>query len=134
MHAVLRREGYVMNHKRLERVYLELGLSLKLRKRKKRPSNMRVVMPEASEPNERRSMDFISDQLMSGRRMKCLSVGDDFTREALVLETKHSIAGSDVAEVLDLLLEERSAPISIVCDNGPDSRVLPFTLGRIKVV
>ena len=109
-----------MNHKRTERVYRELGLSLRRRKRKKRPSHMRVVMPEPSRPNERWSMDFIFDQLMTGRRLKCLSIGDDFTREALVLETGHSLTGRDVAEVLDRLVEERSAPLSIVCDNGPE--------------
>jgi len=54
------------------------------------------------------------------RRIKCLSVGDDFTREALVLKADHSITGSDVAEVLDRLIDERSAPSSIVCDNGPE--------------
>jgi putative transposase len=120
LHAVLRREGLVVNHKRTERVYRELDLSLRKRKRKKRPSHMRVVMPEPSGANERWSMNFIFNQLMTGRRMKCLSVGDDFTREALVLEADHSITGSDVAEVLDRLVEERVAPVSIVCDNGPE--------------
>lgn len=120
IHAVLRREGLVVNHKRTERVYSEQGLSLKLRKRKKRPSHVRVMMPEPSGPNERWSMDFIFDQLMTGRRMKCLSVGDDFTREALVLEAGHSFRGDHVADILDRLVEQRSAPTSIVCDNGPE--------------
>jgi len=120
LHAVLRREGLVVNHKRTERVYSELGLSLRTRKRKKRPSHIRVVMPEPARPNERWSMDFIFDQLLTGRRMKCLSVGDDFTREALVLEVGHSVTGSDVSDILDRLVEERGAPSSIVCDNGPE--------------
>jgi len=120
LHVVLRREGYVVNHKRTERVYRELGLSLRRRKRRKRPSHLRVVMAEPSGPNERWSMDFIFDQLMTGRRMKCLSIGDDFTREALALETGHSLTGDDVADILDRLIEGRSTPVSIVCDNGPE--------------
>jgi len=120
LHAVLRREGCVVNHKRTERVYQELGLSLRRRKRRKRPSHLRVVMAEPSRPNERWSMDFIFDQMLTGRRMKCLSIGDDFTREALVLEAAHSLTGDDLADILDRLIEGRSAPVSIVCDNGPE--------------
>ena len=120
LHAVARREGLVINHKRTERVYRELGLSLRLRRRKKRPSHLRVLMPRPAGPNERWSIDFIFDQLTTGRRLKCLTVGDDFTREALALETGHSVAGRHVVEVLDRLVHERKAPISIVMDNGPE--------------
>lgn len=120
LHAVLRREGYVVNHKRTERVYRELGLSLRRRKRKKRASHVRIVMPEPSGPNERWSMDFIFDQLTTGRRIKCLTVGDDFTREALALDVGHSVTGKDVVEALEWLVEERSVPASIVLDNGPE--------------
>jgi putative transposase len=120
LHAVARREGLVINHKRTERVYRELGLSLRLRRRKKRPSHLRVLMPRPAGPNERWSIDFIFDQLTTGRRLKCLTVGDDFTREALALETGHSMAGRHVVEVLDRLVHARKAPISIVMDNGPE--------------
>jgi putative transposase len=120
LHAVARREGLVINHKRTERVYRELGLSLRLRRRKKRPSHLRVLMPRPAGPNERWSIDFIFDQLTTGRRLKCLTVGDDFTREALALETGHSVAGRHVVQVLDRLVHERKAPISIVMDNGPE--------------
>jgi putative transposase len=65
-------------------------------------------------------MDFIFDQLMTGRRLKCLSVGDDFTREALALEADHSLTGRDVVEILDRLIEQRPTPKSIVLDNGPE--------------
>jgi putative transposase len=120
LHAVARREGLVVNHKRTERVYRELGLSLRLRRRKKRPSHLRVLMPRPAGPDERWSMDFIFDQLTTGRRLKCLTVGDDFTREALALETGHSLAGRHVVEVLDRLIHARKAPASIVMDNGPE--------------
>lgn len=120
LHAVLRRQGHVVNHKRTERVYRELGLSLRLRKRRKRPSHVRVVMPLPAGPNERWSMDFIFDQLRTGRRLKCLTLGDDFTREALAIEVGHSLTGRHVVEVLERLVEERTTPVSIVMDNGPE--------------
>jgi putative transposase len=120
LHDVLRREGLVVNHKRTERVYRELGLSLRLRKRKKRPSHLRVAMPTPSRQNERWSMDFIFDQLTTGRRIKCLTLGDDFTREVLALEVGHSLTGASVVRILDRLAEERGVPATIVMDNGPE--------------
>jgi len=63
MHAKIRREGLVVNHKRTERLYQELNLSLRLRRRKKRPNHLRVAMPTPAGPNQRWSMDFVFDQL-----------------------------------------------------------------------
>lgn len=120
LHAKIRREGLVLNHKRTERLYRELGLSLRLRRRKKRPSHLRVLMPTPTAPDERWSMDFVFDQLTSGRRIKCLTIGDDCTREALALETGHSLTGRHVVEILDRLVRDRKAPVSIVMDNGPE--------------
>jgi len=120
MHAKIRREGLVVNHKRTERLYRELNLSLRLRRRKKRPSHLRVAMPTPAGPNQRWSMDFVFDQLTTGRRLKCLTVGDDFTREALALEAGHSVAGRHVVAVLERLVQQRQAPVSIVMDNGPE--------------
>jgi putative transposase len=120
LHAVLRREGVVINHKRTERVYRELGLSLRRRRKKKRPSHVRVVMPEPARPNERWSMDFVFDQLVTGRRIKCLTVGDDFTREALAIEVGTSLTGAHVVKVLDRLIAQRGTPSVIVMDNGPE--------------
>jgi putative transposase len=120
LHVLLKREGLVKNKKRTERVYRALGLSLRTKKRKKRPSHLRVVMPTPAGPNQRWSMDFVMDQMMDGRRLKCLTLGDDFTREALALEAGRSLTGEHVVEILKLLVEERSAPASIVTDNGPE--------------
>lgn len=120
LHTFARREGLVVNHKRTERVYREMGLSLRQRRRKKRPSHLRVLMPPPVRPNERWSMDFVFDQLTTGRRIKCLTLGDDFTREALALEVGHSLRGVHVVEVLDRLMLERGVPGCIVMDNGPE--------------
>lgn len=110
----------MVNHKRTERLYREMGLSLRLRKRKKRPSHLRVVMPAPTRPNERWSMDFVSDQLATGRRIKCFTLVDDCSRESPVIEVSHSITGCHLVEILDRIKEERPLPQVIVCDNGPE--------------
>jgi putative transposase len=121
LHTFVRREGLVVNHKRTERVYRELGLSLRRRRRKKRPSHLRVMMPVPTEINKRWSMDFVFDQLTTGRRLKCLTLGDDFSREALAIEVAHSLTGSGVVQVLERIVAERGAyPECIVMDNGPE--------------
>ena len=126
LHYLLRKEGIVINHKRSERLYREMGLSLQLRKRKKRASHLRVVMPSPARPNERWSMDFVSDQMVTGRRLKCFTLVDDCSRESPVIEVRHSITGYHVVAILDRIKEERPLPQVIVCDNGPEftSKVL----------
>lgn len=120
LHAVLKREGLVINHKRTERVYRELNLSLRMKKRKKRVCHLRVVMPPASRPNERWSMDFLFDQTNDNRRLKFFTLGDDFTREALEVEAGRSMGGELVTEFLDLAIELHGKPEVIVLDNGPE--------------
>ena len=121
IHRVLKREGLVMNHKRTERLYYrEEKLSLKLRKRKKRVSELRVEIPAPSGPNERWSMDFVHSRFSSGRRFKCLTIIDEFTREAPALEVDSSIPGLRVIRVLDRLKALRGLPKIIRVDNGPE--------------
>jgi putative transposase len=120
LHILLKREGLVKNKKRTERVYRALGLSLRTKKRKKRPSHLRVVMPTPAGPNQRWSVDFVMDQMMDGRRIKFLTLGDDFTREALALEASRSITGEHVVEILKRVVEEKAVPACIVMDNGTE--------------
>mgnify|MGYP001768761300 CR=1 FL=1 len=122
IHRVLRREGLVANHKRTERLYYrEEKLSLRLRKRpKKRVSELRVEMPAPSKPNEHWSMDFVHSRLSSGRRFKCLTIVDDFTREVPALEVDSSIPGLRVIRVLDRLKATKGLPKVIRVDNGPE--------------
>lgn len=136
IHAVMKREGLVRNHKRTERLYYrEMQLSLRLRRKKKRPSHLRVLMDAPTRPNERWSMDFVFDQLTSGRRIKCLTLGDDYTREALEIEVAGSIGGGYVVEVLDRVTAEHGYPEVIVMDNGPEftSRALDEWAHRCRV-
>jgi len=120
LHALLQREGWRVNHKRVERVYREAGLSLRLRKRRKRSSHMRVVMPQASGPNQIWSMDFVADSLWNGRKIRSLTLIDTWNREAIWIEVDHSLSGQRVARVLEWLRQTNRRPAVIQVDNGPE--------------
>jgi putative transposase len=120
IHDVLRREGLVKNPKRTWRIYRENNLSLKLRKRHKRPSMLRLELTEPKRPNERWAMDFMSDGLWNGRKFKVLTVLDIFTKECLAIEVDTSINGERVTRALDWLLITRGCPEVITTDNGPE--------------
>lgn len=120
MHEVLRREGLVKNHKRTERIYKERGHSLKVRRRKRRISQIRLELPQATKPNQRWSMDFMQGVLSNGRRFRILCVIDQFTKECLLIVVDFSLNGARVARELDWLLLTRGKPEAITLDNGPE--------------
>lgn len=117
---MLKREGLVVNHKRTERIYRDEKLSLRLKKRKRRPAAARMVLPQPERPNQRWSMDFVHDALWSGRKFRALTIVDDYTRESPAIEVDTSIGGRRVCRVLDRLAESRGLPEVIVMDNGPE--------------
>lgn len=119
LYLLLRREGFEVNHKRVERLYRQEGLSLRKRK-KKRPSHCRLVLPKASRADQYWSMDFVSDSLYDGRRFRALTIIDQYTREAIAIEVSNSITGHHVCRVLDWLFELRSVPEAITVDHGPE--------------
>ena len=119
--VLLRREGFTDNHKRIERIYREEGLQVVQRRRKRTCRSSRVRKIDVPErPNERWSMDFVHDCLAGGRKMRCLTILDDFTRECLHIEVAPSISGDRVTRVLDYLGWSRGLPEEIVVDNGPE--------------
>jgi putative transposase len=120
LHTLLLREGRVINHKRTERLYKEEGLSLRLKKRKKRISHLRVVMDRPERINQHWSMDFVSDSLYNGRRFRVFTIVDDFSRECPALEVDHSLPGQRVTRVLDRIAMTRGLPEVITLDNGPE--------------
>ena len=120
LHDVLKAEGLVQNHKRTERLYREEGLSLRRKRRRKLPAAARVPLPQAQAPNQRWSIDFIHDQLADGRRFRCLTLVDDFTRQCLLIHVDTSIGGATVVSVLDRLIRLRGRPATITTDNGPE--------------
>ncbi len=120
LHYLLRREGWVMNHKLLLRLYREEGLAFARRRGKKRVAVRRVPLLAPSGPTERWSMDFASDALADGRPVRCFTLVDDFTRECPAIEVANSLAALRVIQVLERLAAERGLPRSLVCDNGPE--------------
>jgi len=120
IHALLRREGWLANHKRVWRLYSQAGLSVRKRRRKRIAAVERTPRPLPTGPNQSWSMDFVSDGLAYGRRFRCLNVVDDYTRECLVIEVDTSLPGQRVRQVLERLREMRGLPLSITVDNGPE--------------
>jgi putative transposase len=117
---MLKREKLVINHKRTERLYREEGLSLRLKRHRKRAALIRVKLPEAERANQHWSMDFASDSLCTGRKFRALVIVDDYTKESPAIEVDTSIPGARVVKVLDRLAEIRGLPEVITVDNGPE--------------
>lgn len=120
LHALLNREGLVINHKRTERIYREEGLSLRRRSRKKRLLPIRVQMPPATRPNEVWSMDFLCDACADGRRFKILTIVDDFTKISPGILAHPSIPARKVTRFLDQIGLMHGFPQRIRVDNGPE--------------
>ncbi len=118
--VLLRREGMLVNHKCVERIYREEGLSVRKRKRKRAAGIRAETWEPATKPDQRWSLDFVSDALCWGRKLRMLTVVDTYTRESLAIEVDTSLSGARVARVLDRVLSERAAPGEIVMDNGPE--------------
>jgi putative transposase len=119
--VLLRREGWHVNAKRIYRLYREEELIVRTKQRRKLARRQRAVtIAMAVRPNQRWSMDFVSDKLADGRSFRILTVVDQFTRECVALEADRSMTGRKVAEVLEGVREERSLPESITVDNGSE--------------
>jgi len=122
----LRREGWEVNRKRVYRLFREAGLAVRRRKRKRIGVFERKPLPKPTAANVSWSMDFVADGLIGGRRLRCLTMVDDCTRECLAIEVDTSLPGLRVQAVLERLADTRGLPQSITVDNGPefDSKVL----------
>jgi putative transposase len=120
LHLLLTREGHHMNHKRFRRLYREEKLQVRRRGGRKRALGVRAPLELPSGPNERWSLDFVSDCFTDGRRFRILAIVDDFTRESLALIPDTSLSGARVARELDALIERRGRPRSCVSDNGTE--------------
>jgi putative transposase len=120
LHVMLKRKGLVVNHKRTERIYREEGLALRRKRRRKGAAGLRVVMPSPQRPNERWSMDFVTDSIVTGRRFRALAIVDDYSRECPAIEVDTSLGGVRVVSVLERLSQTRGLPEIITMDNGPE--------------
>jgi putative transposase len=117
--VLLKREGWPVNAKRVYRIYREEGLMVRTQKRKK-AAQARVPLAAAMRPNQRWSMDFVSDRLADQRWIRVLTVVDQFTRECILLLADRSLTAAKVAAALDRAVAERGTPESITVDNGSE--------------
>jgi len=121
LHVLLRREGWLVNAKRIYRLYKEEGLVIRLKTpKRKRSCRYRGERLEISTPNQTWAMDFMSDTLFDNRRYRILTVVDCHSRESLAVEPRRSFRAFHVAEALDRIVRERGTPKTIRCDNGPE--------------
>lgn len=121
IYILLRREGWKVNHKRVYRLYCEEGLHLRSKRPKRRISAAhRANRPEATKINESWSMDFVSDNLFNGRRIRSLTVVDNFSRECLGIWVEQSIRSEDVVKFMKRISWIRGIPERVFLDNGPE--------------
>ncbi len=127
IHVLLLREGWKVNHKRVYRLYKLEGLMMRPKRPRRHVSaSRRMVRATASFPNESWPMDFMSDALYDGQKIKLLTLVDNFTRESLAIEVAWRLGGHSVVAALMQVVEESGLPKSIRIDNGPEftSKVL----------
>ena len=121
LHILLQREGWRINHKRVYRLYRLEGLMMRPKRRRRHvTARRRMERIEAMGPNEGWSMDFMSDELFNGERIRLLTLVDNFTRESLAIEVGRHLGGHRVVEVLRRVCQARSLPKTIRVDNGPE--------------
>ena len=120
IHILLARQGWVVNHKKLRRLYREERLQVRRRSGRKRALGTRRPLVVPDRANQRWSLDFISDAFTDGRRFRVLAVVDDYTRECLALVADTSLSGVRVVRELDALIARRGRPRTIVSDNGTE--------------
>jgi putative transposase len=113
-------KGFGWNHKRVHRIYCELELNLRIKPRRRLVRKKPEALAVPDKPNVMWSMDFMADQLSSGRRFRTFNVLDDFNREGLGIEVDLSLPAARVVRSLEQIIEWRGKPEALRCDNGPE--------------
>ncbi len=120
LHVLLRREGWLVNQKRVRRIYREERLMVRKRRGRKRALGLRAPMKAPDHPNACWSLDFVHDQMTDGRRFRILPVVDECTRECLALVADTSMSGTRVARELNRIMSWRGKPLAVLSDNGTE--------------
>lgn len=121
IHTLMRREGWLINHKKTHRIYCEEGLNLRRKRPRRRVAAAhRTERPELKDVNECWSMDFVADNLFNGRRIRALTVVDNFTRECLAITVDHRLKGDDVVMTMSHIKSHKGLPRRIQVDNGSE--------------
>lgn len=121
IHTLLRREGWLINHKKTHRIYCEEGLNLRRKRPRRRVAAAhRVERPTLTTINECWSMDFVADSLFNGRRIRALTVVDNFSRECLAITVDQVLRGADVVTTMEHIKAMRGSPKRVQVDNGSE--------------
>jgi putative transposase len=120
MYDYLRNQGKKWNHKRVYRVYCEMGLNIGIKPKKRLPSRTPVELAQPQQANQSWSIDFMSDSLTDGRAFRTCNIIDDYNREALWIEIDTSLPSQRVTRILDAIAEWREYPQQLRLDNGPE--------------
>ncbi len=120
IHMLLKRKGEKVNHKKVFRIYKNLGLKVLKRGGRKRAIGVRVCKERAKQLNQRWALDFVSDSLACGRKIRLLTVIDEYSRKCLGVIVDTSLSGSRVARELDKIIKENGKPETIISDNGTE--------------
>ena len=120
VHDMLRSEFPSVNHKKIFRLYREQNLAVRKRNKGKTYRGVRTPLVAATHVNQTWSLDFVSDSLSTGRRIKCLTIADDFSHECVDIAVDLSMPGQYVTRVLDRAARFRGYPQAIRTDNGPE--------------
>jgi len=110
----------MVNHKQTERIYHKEGLALRRKRCRKGAAGAKVIIPSPKRTNERWSMDFVTDSIVTGRRFRTLAIVDDYFEECPAIEADTSPGGWRTVGVLEKLAETRGLPDIIIIDNGPE--------------
>lgn len=121
LYMMLRNEGLKVNHKRVERLYREEKLALR-RKRRRKFSVVRAATPKASRPMGCLALDFMSDAVVGGRKLRVLTTVDEFSKLSPVLTVGFSLTGRDVVRTLNKVAVMHGLPERLRMDNGPEFR------------
>lgn len=120
LHILLRKNGLKINHKKVFRIYRELGLQVRKRGSRKRALGPRLMKVKATEINQIWSLDFMADRLEDGRKIRLLNIIDEFSRESLKMVVDTSLSGERVVRELEDLISSRGKPERIISDNGTE--------------
>lgn len=118
---LVKQEGWQVNVKRVHRIWKEHRLQVRKRKRRRRKNNYCLLLPQrAKSPNHVWTLDFVQDSLRNGRKIRLLTVVDEYTRECLAIRVERSLQSQDVIETLQLLFQDKGTPLYLRSDNGAE--------------